>query len=384
MNAPTGNTGIYARNVSGGIEPVFSKAGYYRWSIVPEIRKRELLAKGFKYADVTKGEWFETDNMKFSKRGDEQILKGSFDGRNYEIDKNRGLVVESYVEDYGIKQAKKIFGKDFESMDKAGAFASAQEISVDDHLAVLLVAAEFTNMSISKTVNVPNDYSYEEFKKVYIGAWKNNIKGITTYRDGTMTAVLETASKQKEKKNKNTLFEEHHAPKRPEELECDIYHMQVNGEKWNMFVGMFEDKPYEIFAGRAEYVDIPKSKKKGIIKKNGKYNLIIDKSTDNEIVIKDLAHVFENATESAFTRTLSLSMRHGVPVQFVVEQLQKGADKENNMFSLSKALMRCLKSYIQDGTKSTQKSCVECGSKEHLVYQEGCMVCKNCGNSKCN
>ena len=102
MNAPTGNTGIYAKNVSGGIEPVFSK-GYSRWSIVPETDRRTLIESGIEIPDVFKSEWKETDIFKFSKRGDEQILKGSFNGRNYEIDKNRGLTVQNDVYDYGWK-----------------------------------------------------------------------------------------------------------------------------------------------------------------------------------------------------------------------------------------------------------------------------------------
>jgi len=237
-------------------------------------------------------------------------------------------------------------------------------------------------MSISKTVNIDNEYPFEDFKSVYLDAWKSNIKGLTTYREGTMTAVLESVThREKLANNSNTKFAEHHAPKRPEELPCDIYHMQVRGEKWNFFVGLYDDRPYEIFAGRSEHIHLPRSRKEGIIKKNGTYNLYTGEG-DNQLIIKDLASVFENAAESAFTRTVSLCLRHGAPVQYIAEQIEKGADKDNEMFSLAKGLMRTLKRYIKDGTKPTLKKCPKCSSN-NLAYQEGCVTCQGCGHSKC-
>jgi len=378
MNAPTGNTGIYAKNVSGGIEPVFGK-GFFRWSIIPESRRRGLIEDGFIFPDISKNEWFETEHVKFSTRGKEQILKGTFEDRNYEIDKNRGLVVETFLEDYGFKFLRNILGKTEEDMSNSTIYATSQELTVDEHINVLKIAAEYTNMSVSKTVNVPNDYPYEDFKNIYLNAWKNNIKGITTYREGTRTVVLET--KKSNKDNPKGSFTNNNAIKRPEVLDCEIFHMQVKGEKWDFFVGLLDDRPYEVFAGRSEHVSLPKNRKTGVIKKNGTYNLYTG-TGENELVIKDLATVFENTTESAFTRTISLALRHGVPVQYVCEQLEKGASKDNDMFSLSKGLQRVLKKYIKDGTKINKKTCLKC-SAEALVYQEGCTTCLSCGYSKC-
>lgn len=235
--------------------------------------------------------------------------------------------------------------------------------------------------SISNTTNVPKDTTVETVKDIYMAGWKMGCKGVTIYRDGCRAGVLVTEPVDDFVSERN-LFTDNQAPKRPELLPCDIYHMTVKGEKWNAFVGMLDGRPYEIFAGRAEYVSIPKSRKQGTIKKNGKYNVIIGEG-ENEIVIKDLAHIFENSTESAFTRTISLALRHGTPVQFIVEQLDKGASKENDMFSLSKGLMRVLKSYIKDGTTASTKKCPACGATDSLVYQDGCMLCSSCGDSKC-
>lgn len=242
-------------------------------------------------------------------------------------------------------------------------------------------AQKWVDHAISCTVNVPNETTVETVQKIYSTGWKSGCKGLTIYRDGSRSGVLVSDEPKKEVVTKTLV--DNFAPKRPEILPCDIYHFTVKGEKWNAFVGLFEGRPYEIFAGRAEYISIPKSKKTGRIKKNGAYNVIIGEG-ENEIIIKDMAHVFENSTESAFTRTISLALRHGTPVQFVVEQLDKGASKENEMFSLSKGLMRVLKSYIKDGTAVVStKKCPSCGASDSLVYQDGCMLCSSCGDSKC-
>ena len=239
--------------------------------------------------------------------------------------------------------------------------------------------------SISNTTNIPADTTVDTVKDIYMAGWETGCKGVTIYRDGCRDGVLVTEKPvanpvQTDSERNSSKFIEHHAPKRPIDLTCDIFHITVGGEKWNAFVGLYEDKPYEIFAGRSEYVHIPKSKKRGTIHKNGAYNLLIGES-DDPIVVKDLAKVFENASESAFTRTVSLALRHGVPVQYVVEQIEKGASKDNDLFSLGKGLMRVLKNYIKDGTK-TKKKCESCGSDE-LAYIEGCLTCSGCGSSKC-
>jgi ribonucleoside-diphosphate reductase alpha chain len=386
MNAPTGNTGVYARNVSGGIEPVFSIDGYFRWCIVPEFRQRILIDSGVKFPDVHKSEWFETDIFKFSNRGSEQILKGSIDGRNYEIDKSRGLVIENFVEDYGIKFAKKFY-ENFEDMKSKNIFKDVSKLSVDDHVNSLKVWAKYCNMSISKTVNLPNDYSYEDFQKVYLNAWKNNIKGITTYREGTMTAVLETKESQKNNKGNSSKISYTDAPKRPERLECDIHQVKIKGESWTIFIGLLDGLPYEIFGGSEKYIKIPKVYNKGILQKdskkidmNSQYNLFYGES-GKETIIKDIVSVFENPLYNYHTRSLSMKLRHGIPIMFIAEMLQRD-ELGSELYSFNKVIARVLKSYIKDGTKKKGK-CPNCGG-EQLVMQEGCYVCLSCSYSKCS
>lgn len=387
MNAPTGNTGIYAKNVSGGIEPIFSRE-YIRWSIVPEFDKRRLLEEGFEFPNVGKSEWFETKHMKFAHRNNEQILRGTFNNRNYEVDKNRGLIIENLVQDYGWKFAKEYYKDNLDQMLKDGIFATAMELTVTDHIKTLIRISHFTNQANSKTVNVPNNYPYEDFKNLYLQAWKNNIKGITTYREGTATVVLEEIGKKDNNQEKKNTFKENHAPKRPDKLECDIHQATIKGEQWTIFIGKFEDKPYELFGGLSKYVHIPKKIKYATIYKKGKKSGgmgIYDISygdEDDETKIHDIVNVFENATNGTLTRTLSLALRHGTPIQYIVEQLQKD-DKDSDMYSFSRVISRVLKSYIKEGTKASDKKCEVCDTEDSIVYIEGCKTCQNCGNSKC-
>lgn len=388
MNAPTGNTGIYARNVSGGIEPVFSIDGYSRWCIVPEFRRRLLIQQGLIFPDISKGEWFETEIFKFSMRGNEQILKGTFDGNSYEIDKSRGLVIENYVEDYGIKFAKKYYGDKFEEMKKEGRFASVAELTVEDHINSLKVWAKYTNMAISKTVNLPNNYSFEDFKNVYMYAWENNIKGITTYREGTMTAVLETKSKTPQKSEYRFVITPNDAPKRPEVVICDIHQVKIENDTWTIFIGKdSEGNPFEIFGGYAKYIQIPKAYKHGTLTKKGKksdmcsqYDLSYG-DEGKETIIKDIVSVFENPLYNYHTRSLSMILRHGTPLVHIVDVLQKD-ELGSELYSFNKVIARVLKKYIPDGTKKKGK-CPSCGSTD-LVLQEGCFVCRECSYSKCS
>lgn len=229
--------------------------------------------------------------------------------------------------------------------------------------------------------NLPSSATKELVSQVYMDAWKSGCKGFTVYRDGCRNGVLVQETKKEEKK------EGRRTEKRPKELPCEIHRVNIRGESWLVLVGLKEGAPYEIFCGIAENIEVPKKAKIGFIVKNGKkdgiaaYNLRVPVGNDDEVVFKDIVNLFANPTHSAFTRTLSLTLRHGIPINFVVEQLQKG--KNEDMFSFSRVLARVLKTYIPDGTVSTgDKVCSNCGSGS-LVYMEGCVTCSSCGNGKC-
>ena len=245
------------------------------------------------------------------------------------------------------------------------------------------------NGIIVHNCNLPNSATKETVNEVYLRAWESGCKGFTIYRDGCRTGVLVSTNTDKPKETE--IFKQHDAPKRPKELECDIYHSTVQGEKWSIFIGMLDGKPYEIMGGLAKFVKIPKRVVKGkLLKHNGeinpaRYDLHYDfeKGTDEETIIADVGNIFENPTHSGFTRMISLSLRHGTPIQYVVEQLSKAADKDSDLFSITKAFSRVLKNYVKDGTKLNKENCPEC-KMANMAYKDGCKQCLDCGYSKCS
>lgn len=260
----------------------------------------------------------------------------------------------------------------------------ANDIDWVSKVKIQAAAQKWICHSISNTTNLPKDISVDVVKQIYMSGWKSGCKGITIYRDGCRDGVLSTES------HSPTTVEsilDVHAPKRPKELPCEVVTTTVNREKWTFFVGTMNGKPYEIMGGLSKYVTIPKRVKSGKIVKNSgdhpRYDFHFDfESPESETVIKDISEMFENATNASFTRTVSLALRHGVPVQYLVEQLLKGSEKEDDLFSFSRAVSRVLKSYIKDGTKAGSKKCPNCNST-NLAYQEGCLTCLDCGHSKC-
>lgn len=266
--------------------------------------------------------------------------------------------------------------------------ATAGEIDWIASVDLQAAAQEYIDHSISKTCNLPEDVSKEVVSQVYMRAWEKGCKGFTVYRDKCRDGVLISSSESKKDNEErpadiNIIM----APKRPVELPCEIKKVKINGEAWTFFVGIYNNKPYELFGGLSKYVDIPNKNKNGTIVKNGKvdgitsYNLIVGEG-DDQMLIKNIANVFENHNFGAFTRTISLALRHGTPVQYVVEQLLK--DKYSDITSFSKVAARVLKSYIADGTKtSIEKKCPECGSENSFIYEDKCVKCKNCPYSKC-
>jgi ribonucleoside-diphosphate reductase alpha chain len=265
--------------------------------------------------------------------------------------------------------------------------ATANDVDWLSSVNLQAAAQRWIDHSISKTCNLPNSASKELVSEVYMRAWESGCKGFTVYRDGCRTGVLVSndAPKKEDKKDGR------HAKKRPKELPCDIHRVTVRSddstENWMVLVSLLDGKPYEVFCGIAGNIEAPKKYKSGILVKNGKrdgmstYNLKIQVDKDDDLIFKDVANLFDNPTQGAFTRTISLALRHEVPIQYVVEQLQK--DKHSDMFSFAKTIARVLKGYIKDGTTVSGRSCQSCGST-NLIYQEGCQTCAACGSSKCS
>jgi ribonucleoside-diphosphate reductase alpha chain len=384
MNAPNGNTSIYAGVVTGGIEPPFMLE-YTRWAIVTEYEKRNLRKKNFTWADPLRGEWFETEHMKFDIKGDEQILKGNFDEIEYEVDKNRGLVKATNVEDYGWSFAKNLYKDNLNDMSNQGLFASAMELSVEDHLNVLKIIAHYTNMNNSKTVNLPNEYSYEEFKSLYMSAWKSGIKGLTTYRAGTMTSVLE---EQKTKVYQNELerqFEEAgeniitNVVKIPHEYFARGFKIKDNGKKkWYINLAFVDEamvRPYAIFVNtnNIESTEVTEE----LI--NSMEKLLIKRGLPKNLIEEQIEKYESQKNTTRIARIIGMALRHNLKIQDIVEILDQYPHEISSfVFHMKKLLAK----YIQDGTKVKKEKCDSC-KYASIIYQDGCKICSNCGWSKC-
>ena len=263
--------------------------------------------------------------------------------------------------------------------------ATANEINWEAAVDVQAAAQNWVCHAISKTINLPSEVTVEDVKKVYWRGWKQGLKGVTVYRDGCRSGVL--VSSESAEAGSETI-KSVNAPKRPENLSCEIHRSQVKGEAWTILVGLMDGKPYEVLGGKSEYIEIPSSYNTGRIIKRvrktmpSKYDLHFG-DNGSEIVVKDIVKVFDNPDYAGFTRVLSLALRHGAPINYIVEQLQK--DRDAHLFSFARVVSRVLKKYINDGTiPGGSRNCPECGAENSLKYQEGCVACTSCGYSKCS
>ena len=267
------------------------------------------------------------------------------------------------------------------------AGATANEIDWVSKVDLQAAAQKWVCHAISNTTNLPADIDVETVKQVYMRGWESGCKGVTVYRDGSRSGVLVSEGTAQTEDRSSMKFVDNAAPKRPELLPCEIHHATIKGEKWTLLIGLMEGRPYEVIGGLSKYVEIPRKHRFGELRRRqrktmlSKYDLHCG-TGEEEFAIKDVVSVFDNPNHAGYTRTISLALRHGAPIQYVVEQLQK--DKEADLFSFSKVIARCLKNYIPDGTIGGDKTCTNCGAENSLVYQEGCVTCKSCGSSKCS
>lgn len=286
---------------------------------------------------------------------------------------------EFTVYHHGLKKWMDLTGET--EVEKSPYFgASSADVDWVSSVRLQAAAQKWVCHAISKTCNVPESTPKEVIADVYMKAWESGCKGFTVYREGSRSGVLI----KKEEKTEDAIAVRH-APKRPEVLPCEVHTLKVDSKPWVCFVSTLDNKPYEIFTGLEDSILPPKKMQHGAIvkrkngKKESKYDLYFNRDQDTEIVYKDITNHFKNDDYGAQARLISLALRHGVPTQHLVEQLQKIENED--LFSFNKVIARVMKSYIEEGAK-TDKECPSCGEKA-LVYQEGCPLCKNCGYSKC-
>lgn len=361
--APTGTTSLMTRTTSG-IEPVF----------MPVYKRRRKVNPGdpsvrIDYVDET-GDAFEEYIVYHPKFIDWMNINGIEVKDTYTDDEIKELVARSPY-----------------------AGATANEIDWLEKVHMQGRIQKWVDHSISVTINLPADVSEEVVNALYLEAWKSGCKGCTVYRDGCRSGVLialENKVKKEEPVPAADSFPAPHVIKRPIELEADVVRFQNNKEKWIAFVGLVDGKPYEIFTGLADDEDgifCPKSVTHGKIIKavdadgNKRYDFQFINKRGYKTTIEGLSDKF-NPEYWNYAKLISGVLRYGMPIDQVLK-LVGGLELDSQSINTWKmGVERALKKYLPNGTSAKGQRCPNCG-QETLVYQEGCLICTNCGTSKC-
>ena len=359
--APTGSVSILTQTTSG-LEPVFAVHYKRRRKVNPNDKNVKITFK-----DEVGDSWEEFNVF------------------------HHNFVNWMIVNGLNVDEVAHMPEKDLKNIIKDSPFYKATANDVDWVAKVKMQGAvqKWVDHSISVTVNVPNDAKEEMISTIYETAWKVGCKGMTVYRDGSRSGVLVNSDgKDKKKKDKGDEFVETKAPHRPDRLESEIVRFQNDHEKWIAVVGILNGRPYEIFTGVAEDFWIPTWVQKGWIVKTrpdgvgSRYDFQFEDRQGYKITIEALSRSF-NKEYWNYAKLISGILRHGMPLPFVVNIISKLHFEVDSINTWKNGIERALKKFIPDGTKAAEHACPKCSDQNGLVYQEGCLVCKSCGFSKC-
>lgn len=350
--APTGTTSLMTQTTSG-IEPVFMPVYKRRRKVNPNDKDVQV-----DFVDEV-GDSFE-EYIVFHHKFLEWMRINNIDtNKKYSDDELDALIAKSPYHQ-----------------------ATSNDVDWIEKVRMQGLIQKFVDHSISVTINLPSDVSEELVSKLYFTAWESGCKGITVYRDGSRSGVLVSA-KESEKK----VVEK---PKqRPKELVADVVRFQNNKEKWIAFIGLIDGVPYEIFTGLLDDEDgllIPRTVTSGIIIKNknedgnSRYDFQYSNKRGIKTTIEGLSHKF-NPEFWNYAKLISSVLRHGMPITNIVDLVSSLQFDNETINSWKVGVSRALKKYIPNGTKSGA-ICSSCKSS-NVVYQEGCLICKDCGSSKC-
>lgn len=244
---------------------------------------------------------------------------------------------------------------------------------------------KWVDHSISVTVNVPADVDEKLVSDIYLSAWESGCKGMTIYREGSRSGVLISDSKTEET-HENDIIESK-APKRPRLLESDVIRFQNNYEKWVAVIGKINGKPYEIFTGKAEDFFLPPYVESGVVERSknkkderAQYDFTYIDKQGYEITMPALSRMFDDSFWN-YAKLISGVLRHGMPLPYVINLIGNLNFPEDNINTWKNGVVRALKRFVPDGTVTDTK-CPDCG-EETLIYEDGCLICKSCGHSKC-
>lgn len=351
--APTGTTSLMTQTTSG-IEPVFLPVYKRRRKVNPNDQNVHI-----DFVDES-GDSYEEFIVFHHKFAEWMRVNGYDTSKHYTSEEIDRIVAESPY--------YKATSNDIDWLAKVRMQGQVQK---------------WVDHSISVTVNLPSDVSEELVGRLYIEAWKSGCKGCTVYRDGSRAGVLVS---NKDKKNQ---AQEEMPSKRPMELEADVVRFQNNKEKWIAFIGLYNGRPYEIFTGIAddeEGIMLPKTVTSGKIVKHydeygkSRYDFQFQNKRGFKTTVEGLSYKF-NKEYWNYAKLISGVLRHGMPVLQAVEVISSMEFDNENINTWKNGVERALKKYIPNGTEASGERCENCGSP--VVYQEGCLICKTCGTSKC-
>ncbi len=356
--APTGTTSLMTQTTSG-IEPVFLPVYKRRRKVNPNDKDVRV-----DFVDEVGDSWEEY-----------VVFHHKF---------------KQWMEVKGIDTSKNFSQAEIDALIKQSPYYGATSNDVDWLSKVSMQGAiqKWVDHSISVTINLPNDVSEALVGDLYIKAWEVGCKGVTVYRDGSRSGVLISNEEKKEEGAENLLT--NFPNKRPQTLEADVVRFQNNKEKWIAFIGLVDGKPYEIFTGLADDEDgilIPRWVNSGLIIKNrnddgsSRYDFQYKNTRGYKTTIEGLSHKFKPEFWN-YAKLISSTLRHGMPIDKIVDLINSLQLDSASINSWKNGVGRALKRYVEDGTEAKGQTCTNCESK-HLIYQEGCLTCKDCGSSKC-
>ena len=355
--APTGTVSICTQTTSG-IEPVFLVSYKRRKKINPNDKD----SSKHKIVKDENGDYFEEYNVLHPKFIDWLKLRG-----------------------YNQEQIDNLEDKELDRLIAESPYYKATSADIDWVSKVKMQGAiqKWVDHSISVTVNIPKETSEEVVSTIYMTAWESGCKGCTIYRDGSRHGVLVSKSTT----DKCSEFGESKAPKRPKKLEAEVVRFKNDKEDWIAVVGMYNNRPYEIFTGRAESFILPKWVEKGWVirvKEKGdehaRYDFQFLDQDGYHVTMEGLSRMFKKEYWN-YAKLISGILRHGMPIPNVVDLIGKLNFDVDSITTWSNGVARALKRYIKDGTE-TGETCPDCGGK--IIYTGGCKSCPNCGWSKCS
>lgn len=305
----------------------------------------------------------------------------------------------TWMKAQGLDTEKRYTQEEVDELVARSPYYKATANDVDWLMKVRMQGAiqKWVDHSISVTVNLPNSVDEELVNRLYVEAWKSGCKGCTIYRDGSRAGVLvstQKTDKKKKKQEEDLLTKGMKLPevteRRPDVLECDVVRFQNNKEKWVAFVGLLDGHPYEIFTGLQddeEGIVLPKTVTKGRIIKTvlpdgtKRYDFQFQNKRGYKMTVEGLSEKF-NKEYWNYAKLISGVLRYRMPIENVIKLVNSLQLESENINTWKVGVSRALKKYVIDGTEAKGQKCPNCGH-ETLVYQEGCLICKHCGASRC-